>query len=335
MRVIFLGTGAFGEPALEALLAAGHEVVGVVSQPDRAAGRGLATRPTPIHVAADRLRLRHVQTADANALDLVGEFGGADVGVVVAFGQKLGPALLASLPRGCVNLHGSLLPKYRGAAPIQWAILSGEATTGVTVFQITAGWDAGPIWATRETPIGATETADELHDRLAVLGGELMIDALARIAAGESPTPQDAARATRAPKLSRADRVVDWAQPARAVVRRIHGLWSWPCATGVLVTGGGRRETVQLARACVVEAAHCDERAPQVDADPPTVGRPSDSGRIAPGAFAADLSVETGAGRVRLMEVKPAGGKLMSFAAYANGRRIAAGDRLESPDESA
>lgn len=323
MRVIFLGTGAFGEPALERLLAAGHEVVGVVSQPDRAAGRGLETRPTPIHAAAVRLGLRPLPTADVNTLDLSQEFGGPEIGVVVAFGQKLGPALLAALPRGCVNLHGSLLPKYRGAAPIQRAILGGERTTGVTVFQITAGWDAGPIWATRETPIGDTETADELHDRLAQLGGELVIDALARIAAGESPTPQDAALATRAPKLSRADRVVDWTQPAAVVVRRIHGLWSWPCATCVLARGGGRRETVQLARARVVDVSpYSDRRTP----NPPD---------FAPGTFAEDLSVQTGAGRVRLLEVKPAGGKRMSFDAYANGRRIAAGDHLEAAGESA
>ncbi|HMQ16122.1 MAG TPA: methionyl-tRNA formyltransferase, partial [Phycisphaerae bacterium] len=170
MRIVFLGTGEFGAGTLRALRLAGHEVRCVISQPDRPAGRGQVLRPTPIRALAVELGMRHVQAPDVNALDLRDVLADAELGVVVAFGQKIGPRLLAALPRGCVNLHASLLPRFRGAAPYQWAILAGEKVTGVTVFQIDQRWDAGAIWTQAETPIGETETADELHDRLAQLG---------------------------------------------------------------------------------------------------------------------------------------------------------------------
>lgn len=311
MRMLFLGTGDFGVPALRALMQRGHEFAAVISQPDRPAGRGREVRPTPIHALADELHLRHIQTEDVNALDLADVLGGAALGVVAAFGQKIGPQLLAALPRGCVNIHGSLLPKYRGAAPYQRAILNGDEVTGVTVFQLDERWDAGGILGQRRTPIDDGETADELHDRLALLGAELIIDVVADVAADRvRPVPQDVSQATRAPKLSKADGTVDWAQPARRVVRRIHGLWSWPAAACLFASRTGKQERVLLARAAVA-----DQTAAPTDAIPP-------------GAFCADRTVQTGLGRVRLLEVRPAGGKLMPFEAFANGRRIAPPDRF-------
>lgn len=311
MRVVFLGTGDFAVPALRALRRAGHDVVMVVSQPDRPAGRGRSVRPTPVRAAADELGLRHVPTDDVNSLPPTEELGAAEIGVVAAFGQKLGPAVLNTWPRGCVNLHASLLPKYRGAAPIQRAILDGEAVTGVTVFQLNERWDAGAMWSQRSTPIGDTETADELHDRLAALGAELLVETLPAIATGTlRPVAQDAGLATRAPKMTKADGSVDFAQPAPRVVRRIHGLWSWPAAACVLVTRSGRRERLLLARATVA--------VPDV---PPEPARPL-------GAFGDDLTVQTAAGRVRLLDVQPAGKKLMPFEAFARGRNLATGDRL-------
>ena len=311
MRIVFLGTGDFAVPALRALRAAGHDVVAVVSQPDRPAGRGRAVRPTPVRAAAEELGLRHVPTDDVNALPAAELWSRAEIGVVAAFGQKLGPPVLNALPRGCINLHGSLLPRYRGAAPIQWAILNGEAVTGVTVFQLNERWDAGAIWSQRATPIGDTETADELHERLALLGAELLVETLPAIAAGTlPPVAQDPRQATRAPKLTKADGTVDFAQPAPRVVRRIHGLGSWPAAACVRVTRGGRRERLLLARAAVAAAG-----------TPPDPARP-------PGTLSDDLTVQTAAGRVRLLEVQPAGKKLMPFEAFARGRSLAAGDRL-------
>lgn len=311
MRIVFLGTGEFGVPALRALHQAGHEISAAVSQPDRPAGRGREVRPTPIRAAAEELSLRHIQTEDVNAPELAGVFADAEIGVVAAFGQKIGREVFDALPRGCVNIHGSLLPKYRGAAPIQWAIIDGEQTTGVTVFQLNERWDAGAILARRATQIGETETAEELHDRLAELGAALIVDTLADIEAGRAePRQQDAAQATWAPKLTKADGTVDWSQPARRIVRRINGLWSWPAAACTFASRSGKRERVLLARAEVADAT-----TPSNDTTPP-------------GAFFADGTVQAGEGRVRLLEVRPAGSKLMSFEAFANGRRIAPPDRL-------
>jgi len=311
MRIVCLGTGEFACPALRALLAAGHEVVSAISQPDRPAGRGRVVTPTPVHTLADELDIHHIQAEDVNASDVRDALGGAEIGVVAAFGQKIGNTLLNALPRGCVNIHGSLLPKYRGAAPFQWAIINGDEVTGVTAFQLDERWDAGPIWGQRELRIGAAETAVELHDRLAQLGGELIVDTMALIERGEAqPKPQDASQATRAPKLSRKDSQIDWSQPAFNVVRRINGLWSWPVATCIFAGPDGKTERLQLARAQVADTV---------------AGATTDA---SPGAFLADQTVQAGRGRVRLLEVKPAGGKLMPFEAFARGRQVRPPSRL-------
>ena len=325
MRIVLLGTADFAVPALRALVTAGHDITAVISQPDRPAGRGRTLAPTPMHAAADELGLRHIQAEDVNAphlADLVAPGPSQpEIGVVAAFGQKIGPAILSALPRGCINIHGSLLPKYRGAAPYQWAIINGETTTGVTIFQLEQRWDAGPIWSQLETPIGETETADELHDRLAVLGAELLIETLADIQAGRvQPRPQNPAQSTRAPKLTKADAALDWNQPAAKIVRRIHGLWSWPAATCTFVSRSGKRERVQLARARVV------------DPDAPPAPASGTETPIAPGSFLADRTVQAAPGRVQLLEVKPAGGRLMPFEAFANGRQIGLADRLLPPE---
>jgi methionyl-tRNA formyltransferase len=310
MRIVFLGTGQFAVPALRALVRAGHVVTAVISQPDRPAGRGLRVRSTPVHTAADELGLQHIQAQNVNCLDWQDAFG-AEIGVVVAFGQKIAPAVLQALPRGCVNVHASLLPKYRGAAPIAWAIINGEAQTGVTIFQLDERWDAGPIWSRREVAIRETETADELHDRLATVGAELLVETLPLIGGGQlTPVRQDDLQATFAPRLSRKDGVIDWWEPARRIADRIRGLWSWPGVAARLVQSSGRQWQVRLARAEVADA----EGLPAPD-------RP-------PGTFAADGTVQAGRGRVRLLEVQPAGGRVMSFTEFARGRQIRPGDRL-------
>lgn len=312
MRVAFLGTGDFGVPALRALKQQGHEIVVAISQPDRPAGRGRVVRPTPIHAAADELNVRHLQAEDVNALDTADALAGAQLGVVAAFGQKIGRQILDALPLGCVNIHGSLLPKYRGAAPFQRAIIDCADETGVTIFQLNERWDAGEIWSQRATPISDAETAEELHDRLAEIGAELLIETLAKIAAGQTrPMKQDEALASRAPKLSKADGTVDWTQAARRIVRRIHGLWPWPAAACQFHSRAGKEERVMIARAEVAG-----------DAAVPSKEFP-------PGNVCEDGTVQAGVGRVRLLEVRPAGGKLMSFEAFAHGRHVGAGDRLD------
>ena len=311
MRIAFLGTGEFGCPTLRALRDAGHEIVAAISQPDRPAGRGRKIQPSYIHAAADELGIRHIQTADVNVLEPGEAAPNVALGVVVAFGQKIGPAWLHAFPHALINIHASLLPRHRGAAPYQWAILSGDETTGVSVFRLSERWDAGPLLGQRETAIGDLETAEELHDRLALVGAELIVDIVRAIATGTSrPVEQDASLATRAPKLSRRDSAIDFAQPARRVQRRIHGLWSWPAATCLLDLGDGRAERVQLARAKLL-----DETTAPTEASPP-------------GAIHDDGSVQTGCGRLMLLEVKPAGGKLMPFEAFARGRHITPSMRL-------
>lgn len=315
MRTVFFGTGEFGVPALRAMVAAGHPVIAAVSQPDRPAGRGLALRPTPVRQAAEALGIPHIQAADVNADDPASLVNDAEIVVVAAFGQKLGPALLRAAPRGCVNLHASLLPRHRGAAPHQWAILRGDLNTGVTIFQLNERWDAGPILGTVQTEIGESETADELHDRLSQLAAPLLVETLAALAAGTiQPRMQNPAEATRAPKLTRADSRIEFNEDARHAAARIHGLWSWPTATSEFVSQSGRRERLQLARCRVLDGQA-----------PPGAG-------VAAGVFLADGSLQCARGRLRLLEVRPAGGKLMPFASFANGRRLAAGDRLEPID---
>lgn len=315
MKLAFLGTGDFAVPALHAIVAAGHDVSVVFSQPDRPTGRGLTVKPTPVHAAADELHLRHVQAADINAPEHRTQLAGAALGVVAAFGQKIGADFLRAFPHGCINIHGSLLPRYRGAAPYQWAILNGDAITGVTIFQLNERWDAGEIWSHAETPIAETETADQLHDRLALLGADLIVRTLADWHAGRiAPQPQDAAKSTRAPKLSKSDAPLDWNLPAAQLVRRIHGLWSWPAASAVFVSHTGKREPLQFARARVADE---------------TAGPTAD---FPPGAIHADRTIQTGAGRIELLEIKPAGGKLMPFPAFANGRHLAPPDRFETRD---
>lgn len=303
MKIVFLGTGDFGIPAIRAVRDAGHLISAAISQPDRPAGRGLAVAATPIHKIADACGVSHFQTTDVNTDEYVSILRSADLALVAAFGQKLGPAVLAAPRLGCINIHASLLPKYRGAAPFQWAILNGDAETGVTIFQIDEKWDAGPLWAQRATPIGETETADELHDRLALLGAELAVEALAAIAGGKTASRiQNAMQATKAPKLSKADSELNWSQPARVVSKRINGLWSWPTAACVFESAAAKRERVQLARAAVAtgESARVRE----------------------PGAFLENGAVQCGDGAVKILEIKPAGGKVMPFDAFSRGRDI-------------
>lgn len=317
MRIVFFGTGEFAAPALSALLVNGHTLASVVSQPDRPAGRGRKIQPTPVRVAAEEHRLRHIQTDNVNQLNLADALGGAEIGIAIAFGQKIGNAVLDALPYGCINLHGSLLPKYRGAAPYQWAIINGETITGVTVFQLNERWDAGAVWSRREVPIGETETAAELHDRLSQVGAELLIDALTDIQCGAArPIPQDDSQASFAPKLTKEMSRIDWSRPAFQVVRAINGLWTWPGAAGRLEIPGQQPERIQLARAKVTDVG----------------ARPEPD--FPPGAFLPDGSVQTGVGRLRLLEVRPAGGKLMSFEAFAHGRELKPPARLLPLEET-
>lgn len=306
MRIVFFGSGAFGLPTLKALVHE-HEVALVVTQPDREAGRNRKLTATPISQFAAASKIAIVQPENVNDPVHVNaiRFSRADAFVVIAFGQKLDRELRSDV--FAINLHASLLPKYRGAAPINRAIMDGESTTGVSVILLADRMDAGDILGQSITPIDPMETAGELHDRLAQLGPELVLSVLSRYESGRlAPQPQDDSLATRAPKLSKSEGTVRFDQPAASVRSRVHGLTPWP---GCRVNLEGA--AIRLHRVDVVEET------PQ--APPGTIVR-------------GDL-VACSPGFVRLLAVQPAGGKLMSFAAYRAGHPMEEGARMLPMDE--
>jgi methionyl-tRNA formyltransferase len=229
-RVLFYGTPEFALPTLEAVLAR-HDVVAVVTQPDRPAHRGQKLTPPPVKARAVAAGVPVLQPARLRDLEWAPRLAalGADVAVVVAFGQILPAAVLAAPARGSINVHGSLLPRYRGAAPIQWAIMRGETLTGITTFQMDAGMDTGPTLLSAATPIGPDETAGELASRLAVMGARVLVDTLERLDA-LTPVPQRHEEATLAPRLTKTDGHLDWRRPAHELVNRIRGCNPWPGA---------------------------------------------------------------------------------------------------------
>lgn len=234
MRILFMGTPPFAVATLEALCRAGHELCGVFSQPDRPVGRHQdQLRPTPVKACAQAHGIPVFQPEklrDGTALATVQELA-PELIVVAAYGRILPDDILAYPGRGCINVHSSLLPKYRGAAPINWAILNGDEETGVTIMHMAHDLDAGDIILQRATPIAPDETAAELYDRLALLGGELAVEAVAALENGTARrTPQDHTRVTLAPMLSKELSAVDWGKSARAIHDQVRGLLPWPCA---------------------------------------------------------------------------------------------------------
>jgi methionyl-tRNA formyltransferase len=231
MRIIFMGTPDFSVPVLDALVEAGHEIAAVYCQPPRPAGRGKKDRPTPVHARADALGLevRHPKTLRSE--DARREFAAlkADVAVVVAYGLILPQAVLDAPRHGCLNIHASLLPRWRGAAPIHRAIMAGDAETGICIMQMEAGLDTGPVLLRETTPIGASETTGELHDRLSDMGARLIVTALNRLTE-LSPQVQPDDGVTYAEKIDKAEAKVDWTRPAVEVDRLIRGLSPFPGA---------------------------------------------------------------------------------------------------------
>lgn len=310
LRILFAGAGDFGLASLKALRAAGHEPVLVVSQPDRPAGRGQDTRPTPIAQYALAEGIPLLRTANINAESLPG----ADVLVVIAFGQKIA-ADVAQLPRlGAVNLHASLLPKCRGAAPINWTIIRGETVTGNSIIRLAEKMDAGDILAQSRLPIGEMETAGELHDRLADDGAALLLSTLDSLAAGTvTQTPQDSTQATLAPKLTREHTRLDFASASAAELdRRIRGLYPWPGCRVALTDASGR----QVARFTLIRVRPA----------------PGEGPRWNPGDITTQGTISLGDGceTLEIVELQPEGKRPMSLTAYKNGHPWMAGMHVES-----
>jgi len=306
MRLIFLGTPAFAVPTLEGVAAAGHRVLMVVTQPDRPRGRGQNDAPPPVKQAALRLGLPVYQPERVRRPEPVEYLRAVavDAMVVVGYGQIIPQSIIDMAPLGIINVHGSLLPKYRGAGPIQWAILNGETRTGVTTMRIDAGLDTGDMLLKAETAIGPDETAVELGGRLATIGAGLLVETLAGIEQRRiAPEKQDNALATYAPLLKKEDGRIDWTRDARALHNQVRGLQPWPGAATVF-----RGQALHIWRSRVW----------------------SGSSAGAPGSFASlkPLVVNCGTGALELMEVQMEGRKRIPAADFANGQRLAENEYL-------
>jgi methionyl-tRNA formyltransferase len=307
MRIVFMGTPDFAVPTLQALVAAGHDIAAVYSQPPRAAGRGLALRKSPVQQAAEQaaLPVRHPERLKGEAEQELFRDLGAQVGVVVAYGLILPKTVIEAPTHGCLNVHASLLPRWRGAAPINRAIMAGDQETGISVMRIEPKLDAGPVCSVRAVPIGQEETAGELHDRLAALGARLMVDALADLQKGKLHChPQLHAAATYAAKIDPAEAEIDWRLPARVVHDRIRGLSPYPGAW-FQFDCKGKPERLKVSRSALAEGA-----------GPP--------GTLLDG----DFTVACGEGAVRLMEVQRAGKRALPAQDFLRGTPLAVGTLL-------
>ena len=300
LRVAFAGTPEFARTALDAIAASRHSLVGVWTQPDRPAGRGRKLTSSPVKARALELKLPVHQPEglkSAAAQQAIRDVR-PDVMVVAAYGLILPAAVLAVPQHGCLNIHASLLPRWRGAAPIQRAILAGDTETGVSIMQMDSGLDTGAVLLMRATPIGADDTAGALHDRLAALGAGAIVETLDHLGAMK-PVPQDNSVATYAYKLSKEEARLDWRRSAVELARAVRAYNPWPVAY-TQYAGEPLRlwRAVSLARAAGVEP-----------------GRVLAAGR-------EGLDVATGDGVLRILELQPAGGRMQSAAAFANGRDL-------------
>ena len=309
MRLVFMGTPDFAVASLEALLKSDDSVVGVVTQPDRPKGRGQILTPSPVKLLAERQQIPLLQPLKMKDPEFLQALGGwkPDLIAVAAFGRILTPTILSLPPRGCINVHGSLLPKYRGAGPIQWAIINGETETGITTMLMDEGMDTGAMLLQEAIHITPDDTADTLSPRLAALGGRLLVETIARLKAGTlTPRPQDTSQVTFAPLLKKEDGVIDWTLPATALANRVRGLSPWPGA--YTTVSGGDRWTIWRARAL-----------------PGPVTKP-------PGMIVAvtheAIHVATGEGVLAVMELQPTNSRRMAVSQYVTGHPTAVGLQL-------
>ncbi len=330
MRLVFLGTPAFAVPSLERVHAAGHRVLAVLTQPDRPRGRGQRAAASPVKEAALRLGIpvhQPERVRRPEALELLRAFA-PDAMVVVGYGQIIPQAAIDIPPLGIINVHASLLPKYRGAAPVQWAVANGETRTGVTTMRIDAGLDTGDMLLARETEIGPEENAVDLGARLAEMGADLLVETLAGLEAGSiTPRKQDPALATYAPLLKKEDGLIDWSSDAQAIHNRVRGLQPWP---GAYTSFRGQVLHIWRSRPVGQTSRSAASLQPSLDAGQ----RPHSETGPRPGDFAGlrPPVVNCGAGALELVEVQMEGRRRMSGADFVNGQRLTANDYLGDRD---
>ena len=310
MNIVYLGSGEFGIPALNALLNSGHNLSLIVTQPPAPAGRGQSHCPTAVSRWAQVHLISFIEADNVNCQEILERVKNSrpDLLVVIAFGQKLCPGLTNLAPKGAINIHASLLPKYRGAAPINWAIINGETTTGLSIITLAEKIDAGKILAQSQTEIRSDETAGELHDRLAQSAAPLLLETVGKIAGGIAVyTEQDHSKAIFAPKLRKSDGLLDFSEPAEVLARKIRGLWPWPGASANY-TSAKTNKTVRVTIAMAKVVQHLDKS------------------HLPTGTLDDDLNIICGRDALKVNRIKPSGSALMDFASFVNGRQTQPGD---------
>jgi methionyl-tRNA formyltransferase len=316
MRIVYIGSGVFGVPSLDALQNSAYSLEFIVTQPSKKAGRGRKAAPTAVARWAGENHIPFVETGDNSAPELIEKVRSfdPDLLVVIAFGQKICNELISLAPKGMINVHGSLLPKYRGAAPINWAIVNGEAETGITIVTVTEQWDAGKTLATASTEITPDDTAGRLHDRLAQIAAPVLIETLDKIEAGSAVyTDQDHSKATIAPKIKKPDGYVDFNESAEAIGNKIRGFWPWPGAACDYIN----QKTGKAIRVTFAMAETAQSNNPQ---------------NLPPGTLDEQLNIVCGSGCLKITRLKPAGRSIMDFNDFVNGDRVAAHDRFVKID---
>jgi methionyl-tRNA formyltransferase len=319
MKITFFGSGDIGIPCLEALKASPNELCGIFTQPARPAGRKRTPTPTPVANWAKENGVRCTESENINSPDMAEQIAacGGRLLVVIAFGQKISQEVVALHPAGAINVHASLLPKYRGAAPINRAVINGETQTGISIITLADRMDAGAVLARAKIAIETDDTAETLHDKLAQIAPKTLLETIEAIETGTAVyTSQDETEVTFAHKLTKSDGFIDWAASAKDINNKIRGLWPWPGAQTIFVSAKtGKTCRVTIAKAHVVGAATGNQE------------------RF--GVLDDNLNVICSRDALKIGRLKPAGGSLMDFKAFVNGRDVRPHDRFERIEENA
>ena len=316
MKIVYLGSGKFGIDCLNALVNSTNSLAFIVTQPPLPAGRGRKPKPTPVAQWAQSNSIAFMETDNASSAENIAKIASfqPELIVVAAFGQKIGNDLIALPPKGTINVHASLLPKYRGAGPINRAVINGEKEAGISIISVVEKMDAGAVLGQAKTELGADETAGQLHDKLAQISAPLLLETIGKIADGSVVyTEQDHSKATLAPKLKKTDAFLDFSESAGTLRNKILGFWPWPGASAIYVSKKtGKSQRVTIAGARVVEALN--------------------HGGLEFGVLDAELNVICGQNALAITKIKPAGSAVMEFGDFANGRATQSGDKFVKID---
>jgi len=318
MKIAYLGSAQFGIPSLQAIAESHHELVGVFTQPARPAGRHRDPKPTDVALWCKKRGISCVEAENINTPEMMTQVAdcGADLLVVIAFGQKISQQVIALQRFGAINVHASLLPKYRGAAPIHWAIVRGETETGVSIITLADRMDAGFVLGQAQVTIEPEDTVQTVHDKLSEIAVPVLLETIEKIDNGSVVhAAQDESQVTYAPKLKKEHGYIDWNKPATDVVNQVRGLWPWPGAQSVYVS-------IRTGKHWVVTVKHAEAVS-------------YDNARGVPaGTVNEHMDIVCGDGALKIVQLKPSGSDLMTFEAFVNGRQVGPGDLFISEDKA-